>query len=278
MLAPTVGLLENAASATFWGTITTAFGLTQINGPNGAPLQIATGNGCTAAAFTDGAGNVIITFQGTQSASQELADLELMSGRGGSTIPAFQDAVAFTKAVEAAAVAKGYSPSSIYVTGHSLGGTLAEYVASQTGLPGASFAGSGLPGYVAPSHAATNFVSYVEHGDAFANWSSDGELASIIPAAGHQSHYGQLVMLGASAHSSMTATIASDIRALGPSLLTGHFAQASAKLQTDFAANLATIHGINNYENDIAHLPATGSLTQLQAALTHGPAIHAAVT
>ena len=271
MPAPSVSLLEDAANATFWGPITTAFNLAQIDGANGAPMQIATANGCTAAAFSDGHGNIVVSFQGTQTTQQQLADVELMSGQKGATIPAFQDAVAFVRSVEQTAAAMGISASNIYITGHSLGGTLAEYAASQTGMGGASFAGSGVPGYQAPSAPASNFVSYVEHGDAFANWATDGSERTIIGAGAHQDHYGQLVLLGSPSQDALTNTIIADDRALLPALFTGHLPQALAKLGNDFTDNLLTIHGMNVYGANIATLPAPNFAT-LAARVASDPA------
>ena len=255
MTLPNISLLEDAANATFWGSITTAFNLTELNGADGKPLQVATANGCTAAAFIDSAGDVIVSFEGTQTTQQQLADVELMSGENGNQIPGFQDAVAFVRTVEQRAASLGIPTSRISVTGHSLGGTLAEYVASQTGLGGASFAGSGVPGYKAPALAAANFTSYVEHGDAFANWSSDGAERTLIAAGVHQDHYGQLVMLGSPSQDALTNTIIADDKALVPAMFTGQLIQALAKLGNDFTANLTTIHGMNVYQGSIAALP-----------------------
>ena len=255
MSAPSVGLLENAAEATFWGNATTAFGLAQLNGPGGAPLQVTSPNGCTAAAFSDGAGNVIISFQGTQTVQQSQADQLLMTGVNGSRIPAFQDAVAFTRSVEQVAASMGVPSSSVYVTGHSLGGALAEYVASKTGLGGASFAGAGIPGYQAPSAPAANFVSYVEHGDSFANWASDASEHALIAPGVHQDHYGQLAILGSPSQDVLTNTIISDYQALIPAIFDGQLGQAVSKLATDFTNNLFTIHGMNHYGPDIGSLP-----------------------
>ena len=52
---PTIGLLENAANATFWSpSLATAFGLSQMRNAAGSPLEVETANGCTAAAFSAG--------------------------------------------------------------------------------------------------------------------------------------------------------------------------------------------------------------------------------
>ena len=255
MSTPSITLLENAANATFWSsTLTTAFGLSQMTSSAGKPLEVETANGCTAAAFTDGAGHVIVAFQGTTTAQQSLADVELMGGTSGSQIPAFQDALAFTKSVEQAAAAKGIAASNVYVTGHSLGGTLAEYVALQTGLGGASFAGSGVPGYQAAKTVPSNFVSFVAHGDAFANWSTDGSEHVLLGKGIHEDHYGQMVFLGPSSADSLTNTIISDYQALAPSLFDGNFMQAAAKLSADFTNNLLTVHSMSVYQPDISAL------------------------
>ncbi len=253
MPAPSIGLLANAAEATFWGPITTAFGLTELNAPNGAPLQVATPNGCTAAAFTDGKGNVVVAFQGTVTSQQKQADAAVMSG---GAVTAFADALAFTRSVEQVAAGQGIPSSRIFVTGASLGGSIAESVAAATGLPGASFAGAGLPGYVAPAKPAANFVSFVEHGDAYANWASDAAEHVLVSPGATQDHYGRLVMLGSPARDVLTDRIVADTNALVPAMLTGHLQRAVATLSSDFSASLSAVHDIGNYLRDIAGLAA----------------------
>ena len=184
-----------------------------------------------------------------------------MSGQNGATIPAFKDALAFTRSVQQVAAAKGIAASSVFVTGHSLGGTLAEYVASQTGLGGASFAGSGVPGSKSGTAGAGKFVSFVEHGDAFANWSTDGSEHALISPGVNEAHYGQLVFLGSSANDALTNTIVSDDRALMSSLFTGGFAQAAAKLSNDFTNNLMTIHSMSVYQSNIATMISAPSFS-----------------
>ncbi len=255
MSAPDLGLFENAAEATFWSpAFASAFDLTQLYGAGGAALATQTANGCTASAMTDFQGNVIITFQGTTTAAQNDADQQIMAGDDPASIPAFADALAFTRTVQQAAAGLGIPAANIYVTGHSLGGTLAEYVASQTGLAGISFAGAGLPGYVAPATPAANFTSYVEHGDAYANWSTDG--SEHVLASASQDHYGQLTFLGPSANDALTDLIVADTQALIPALFTGTLATASAKLAADFNHNLLGIHSMGNYVADLAAMPA----------------------
>ena len=270
MTSPTIGVLENAANATFWSpSLATAFGLSQMKNAAGVPLEIQTASGCTATAFSDGAGHVIVAFQGTTTAQQSLADAELMSTTGGAAMPAFKDALAFTKSVQQVAAANGIAAANVFVTGHSLGGTLAEYVASQTGLGGASFAGSGVPGLSGGHAGAGNFVSFVEHGDAFANWSTDGSEHVLISPGVNEAHYGQLVFLGSSANDAMTSRIVSDDQALAPSLFTGGLSQAMAKLSNDFTTSLLTIHAMPVYQGDISSPSFAGS-----AADQSGSALH----
>ena len=54
----------------------------------------------------------------------------------GVTTPAELDSLNFAKFVTALANAQGFSTSNVFVTGHSLGGIEAEYVAAHTGLGG----------------------------------------------------------------------------------------------------------------------------------------------
>ena len=254
MPAPSIGTLENAADAAFWSAdFASAVGLTQLYSKTGVPLATETANGCTASALIDGSGNVIISFQGTTTMVQDEADAQMLEGDPPSSIGALTDALAFTRTVQQAAAGLGIPASNIYVTGHSLGGTLAEYVASQTGLPGVSFAGSGLPDYVAPSTPAANFTSYVEHGDSYANFSSDG--SEHVLSGAHQDHYGQLVFLGSPANDAITNTIIADVHALLPATFTGTLDQALEKLEVDFRNNLLTIHTMRKYASSIASLP-----------------------
>src|SRR5262245_56094128 len=81
-------------------------------------------------AYQDGFGNIIIAYEGTSDnlPGSMTADHLLM---GGETPPAFGDALQFAQQVQAQ-----FGSHPIYLTGHSLGGAEAEYVATQISIQG----------------------------------------------------------------------------------------------------------------------------------------------
>ena len=107
------------------------------------------------AAFLTPAGQVIVAFEGTDiddfsggpsdrafAAAQILADIQIYLGQ---EPPAYAQAIAFTQAVVQAAAKQGITRDNVYVTGHSLGGGLAGYVAAQTGLGAETYGAPGVP-------------------------------------------------------------------------------------------------------------------------------------
>jgi len=151
---------------------------------------------------------IIIAYQGTTggeniainplpAAAQIIADIGVYAGV---TPPAEIDSLNFANFVVGLAHAAGYSTSNIFVTGHSLGGIEAEYVASKTGLAGIGFESTGLPRY-AGEGGGSNFVNVVTYGDPVGNYSSDikGEqpfAAPYVPGGGNLPHYGNIVLVG----------------------------------------------------------------------------------
>ena len=117
------------------------------------------------------------------------------------TPKAFTDALTFEQQVQAAATAQGYSAGDIFVTGHSLGGWEAEYVAQQRGLDGIGFESPGISTTVAGNGADSGFVNVESYGDPAAYMSTD--LAGLqpfepayVPGGGSFPHYGSIVMIG----------------------------------------------------------------------------------
>ena len=191
-------------------------GLTLMHDPSGRALNISTASGVNASAFLDQSGNVIISYQYTTSNSQLALDTQILSGAPPSTVAGYNDALAFAKQVQSAAVAEGHLLSSVYVTGFSLGGTLSSYVASQTGLAGAAFAASGIPGYEAPVTAAANFVNFIDKGDPFANYGTDAaENGSARVSNAHFDHYGTVVQIGSASDAADLASFAKAISGYG---------------------------------------------------------------
>jgi len=114
--------------------------------------------------------------------------------------PLEADALNFANSVISAAAREGYSTADLFVTGHSLGGIMAEYVASQTGLGGISFEATGLP-FTDWHRVGTNFVSIVTFGDPVGSFASDVDAEWPLgppyrASGGGLPHYGHLVMIG----------------------------------------------------------------------------------
>ncbi len=171
-------------------------GLAVMQDAAGQDLAVVTANGCTATAYRDQDGNVIIAYQGTETGAQLALDQPLAAGVAVATLAGFADAVTFANTVRTQAAAAGIASGRIYVTGHSLGGSLAEYVASETGLAGASFAGSGLGGH-ANTRPAADFVSFVGLGDPFGNEATDAAEAHYVRAVTtRMDHVGAVALLG----------------------------------------------------------------------------------
>jgi hypothetical protein len=156
-------------------------------------------DGMYADAFLTGTGQIVIAFEGTKptnTSSQVLgADLSIYNQK----IPqAFLDAKAFAATVASAAAARGIPATQIFVTGHSLGGSEAEYIASlpQFGYGGATFGATGIPGYV-NSGPQPALVDYVDRGDPIGNYASDTKAAEpgFAPAS-NMDHVGTLVPVG----------------------------------------------------------------------------------
>jgi hypothetical protein len=167
---------------------------------------------------------IVIAYQGTTggenlainplaAAAQIIADIGIYAGV---TPPAEIDSLNFANFVVTLAKLQGYSTSNIFVTGHSLGGIEAEYVASKTGLGGIGFESTGLPKF-AGEGSGGNFVNIVTYGDPVGNYSSDikGEqpfAAPYVAGGGNLPHYGNIVMVGTP---SDQTTLANDVAKWG---------------------------------------------------------------
>ena len=160
-------------------------------------------------AFQDKAGNIIIAFEGsildpkdpaystTFGAGSRAADLALLKyGLGLPQTPAaFSDALVFVSQVESE-----FGSKNVYLTGHSLGGAEAEFVASQTGLNGVTF---GAPGVLPNSVMTSSFLNYVDYGD---------------PVGNFWNHYGLVAHVGSPANAAVLTI--DEINALETGLLT----------------------------------------------------------
>lgn len=180
--------------------------------------------GCSAQVWVTAQNQIVIAYQGTTGGenlainpaaalTQIAADIGVYAG---AVSPAETDSLNFAKFVIGLAHAEGYATSNIFVTGHSLGGIEAEYVAQQTGLAGVAFESTGIP-YSNGEGSGSNFVNIVTYGDPVGNYGSDikGEQPFAAPytaGGGSLRHYGNIVMVGNAADQ---ATLTQDVAQWG---------------------------------------------------------------
>lgn len=128
------------------------------------------GSGMKAVVFQAGEGSIVIAYMGTTASwTQIWADLQLAVG---GTPKAYEDALTFAREI-----AGQYPDNTIYVTGHSLGGSEAEYVSWKMGYGGDQFAGTGINGFDNTSATRTPLYDYAVKGDPVANYSTDSGYA-----------------------------------------------------------------------------------------------------
>jgi hypothetical protein len=155
-------------------------------------------------------GQMIIAYQGTTggshllfnpiiTVSQVLADLQVVFTR--TTPLAFYDALDFAERVQAEAALQGYSSDDIFVTGHSLGGWEAQFVAQQTGLAGIGFEAPGINTIVPGNGADSMFVNIGTYGSSAPYMSTDLPglqpfMPPFVPGGGSKPHFGPIVMIG----------------------------------------------------------------------------------
>ncbi|MCQ8279347.1 hypothetical protein NFI95_12935 [Acetobacteraceae bacterium KSS8] len=267
--APSLQVFQNAAQAAYDPSRASSLGLKPFLDGHGNPMSETLASGMTASAYVDGQGNIIVAYQGTITGAQNQLDIAILSGTDPAKLKGFSDALGFAQQVEAAAKSRDINQTHLYVTGHSLGGTLASYVASQTGLGGTAFASSGVPGYRAPPIPAANFVTYVEKGDPFANYATDAaERGSAAVANVRMDHYGTVVSLGTSADAAELKQFAAKIsgQSIG-AVLAGHSALSQAQiasLENQFFTLMGEHHNLSTYDADSAHARVSASAYGLQ--------------
>ncbi|HZH52765.1 MAG TPA: M10 family metallopeptidase C-terminal domain-containing protein [Microvirga sp.] len=172
-----------------------------VNGQQMTSLDNATG--FFGGAFLTASGQVIVAFEGTDIgnfdnqhefvSAQLLADLMIYRG---DKPPAYDDALAFTKAVIRQAAKMGISEDNVFVTGHSLGGGEAGYVAAQLGLGGATFGAPGIANDLVPAGAVPELVNYVEWGDPVGNYSAPSFVESNILFSNDIARFGPAIYVG----------------------------------------------------------------------------------
>ncbi|KAB0267293.1 M10 family metallopeptidase C-terminal domain-containing protein [Microvirga brassicacearum] len=171
---------------------------------NGKPMtSLNVGAGFFAAASVTSAGNVIVAFEGTDiegfSDNPEFVINQIAADfliyRGGMPT-AYGLALSFTQSVIAAAKAQGISRDNIYITGHSLGGAEAAYVAAQLNLPGETYGAPGISKSLIPAGASSQLVNYVEHGDPVGNYSADTFVEQNLLFSNNIARFGNASFLG----------------------------------------------------------------------------------
>jgi len=210
-VTPTVSELLNASNVEYILGNATPVGMKPFK-IFGIPVTYTNvADGVSAKVWITAENQVVIAYQGTSGGENLLEDpgiliTQIIDDFDAATVanpPAYKDALNFANYVVGAANAQGYSTSNIFLTGHSLGGIEAEYVASQTGMSGIAFESTGLPVKDIKTQA-TNFVNTAEYGDPVASYSSDvsGEQPFCPPytaGGGPDPHYGLIVQFGSPA-------------------------------------------------------------------------------
>ncbi|MGJ8515538.1 hypothetical protein [Carnimonas bestiolae] len=180
-----------------------------INGRQAELVDVASGLSARVWQTTDDHPQLIVAFSGSGGGDTSEVNPSQMAGQYASNLPtaagltsaAQDDALKYTGYIAENASKHGISSDDIFVTGHSLGGGEAEYVAQQTGLGGISFSGQGI----APSESAvgdgSNFISVVNYGDVWGSLASDVEGVQPLAAEfdsenGVHPHWGNVVMVG----------------------------------------------------------------------------------
>lgn len=206
---PTVAQFLNAASAEYvLGGIPGDLQPFTVNGAQMTSTNIFSGE--SARVWVTPQQQIIIAYQGTTGGtnllfnpliaiSQILTDLQVIFTD--TTPQAFTDSLRFAQQVQSAATQQGYGADDIFLTGHSLGGWEAEYVAQQTGLGGIGFESPGINTTVPGNGADSGFVNVETYGDTAAYLSTDLPalqpfMPAYVPGGGTKPHYGLIVMIG----------------------------------------------------------------------------------
>ncbi|MGE2834217.1 hypothetical protein [Mycobacterium sp. SMC-4] len=167
-------------------------------------------SGMVAKTWVTPEGQLIIAYQGTTGGShllfnplitisQVITDLQVIFTR--TTPPAFHHALAFADRVQAAAALQGYTSDDIFVTGHSLGGWEAQFVAQQTGLAGVGFEAPGFNTRVPGNGADSMFVNIGTYGSTAPFMATDLPglqpfMPRYVPGGGSKPHYGPIILIG----------------------------------------------------------------------------------
>jgi len=204
--SPTVSQLLNASNAEYTGLTPT--GLTPFD-VNGAQLSYDnTLVGAVASVWETASDQLILAWQGTTDLWQVINDIGVYAG---AVTLADTDSLNFAKTVLSDAAAKGIASANVFLTGQSLGGIEAEYVAQQTGLAGIAFDPTGVPNN-SDAHSGSNFVDIVTAGDPVGNYASDLKTEQPFAPSSGLNHYGQVITIGSAADNT---TLHNDVHSWG---------------------------------------------------------------
>jgi hypothetical protein len=210
---PTVSEFLNAANALYLIDATPA-GMSRFTSNGAAVMLDDETDGAFADVFITKENQLIISYQGTTgglnflvnpiaTVTQVVTDIQVVEEDDleGNTPAGLTTSLSFAKSVIALANAQGFSTSNIFVTGHSLGGIEAEFVASQTGIGGIGFESTGISNTPVAGATGSNFVDSVTFGDPVGNFSSDIDALQpnappFVANGGQAPHYGNIVFLG----------------------------------------------------------------------------------
>lgn len=183
---------------------------------NGKQLSIQdTSTGMSAKVWVTPEKQVVIAYQGTTGGDSVVLNPLLVPEQVVSDVTicnqqvsdAQKAAVKFAQYAVHEAELQGYNTNNIFITGHSLGGSVASYVGQQTGLAGVAFESTGIPSSSTAKGTGDNFVNVVNYGDPWAEYASDtagnSAIVQALPAgaSGEFNHYGKVVTVGDKADS-----------------------------------------------------------------------------
>lgn len=192
-----------------------------VNGKQLAIQDVA--SGMAAKVWVTSENQIVIAYQGTTGGDNLLLNPLMTVSQIASDVQVWNQSVSqgqktalkFAQYAVHQAEAQGYTTNNIFVTGHSLGGIEASYVAQQTGLGGVAFESTGIPSS-STAHNGDNFVSIVTNGDPVGEYASDTAkgnafVTSMAPGANNEfNHYGTVVTVGDSADSASMLNKISD--------------------------------------------------------------------
>ena len=258
---PTVAQFLNASSASYvLGATPGDLVPFTVNGFQLSATRLF--SGMVAKTWVTPEGQVIIAYQGTTGGSHLLfnplitvaqiaADLQVILTRG--TPLAFYDALEFAERVRTEAALQGYTDDDIFVTGHSLGGWEAQFVAQRIGLAGIGFEAPGMNSRVPGNGADSDFVTIGSYGSSASAMATDLPylqpfMPSYVPGGGSKPHYGPMVMIG---------DPAAAIPLYNASKLWGKSLIGSAIFLVDFLGNFFQYHlpGVQAYQLDVESDP-----------------------